>query len=565
MFLRILGAVILISLSAGTYFIVKESRFFEESLIQFSVPVSLVRGRTDSDTLVVLLHGFNQPSSNLDGVKNTLAALEVDQRKSFDIMQPELPLGAMSLASHFDITAELLIAVDQAWANRQRLGKPYQEIIFVGHSYGAMLARKLYLVAQGEQAKAKFEPQLIHAAAKVAADPIIEPRPWADKVTRLVLLAGMNRGWSISHHMSIPRAFMMQAGVGVAYIVEFCTGLLPGVDRRLPVIMSLRRGAPFITQLRLQWIAMERGWLNSGKANGTVTVQLLGTVDDLVSPEDNTDLVSGANFVYMEVPGSGHNSIVDMDAELFETLAEKESAEARRKVFRDALSVTAGEPGHLFGRDERLVVEPDVTDLIFIIHGIRDEGYWTKKIARRVKSLGSQFTNRKIATETSTYGYFPMLSFLIPGARQEKVEWLMDKFTQAKARYPNAIFHYVGHSHGTYLLTRALQDYPSVEFGQVVFAGSVVRKEFEWHKYVPTRVSAVLNYVASADWVVAFFPKALESLNVQDLGSAGHAGFSESIDNQRLIRARAVDEYYEASSFVSGGHGAALQEQMWDN
>ena len=44
-----------------------------------------------------------------------------------------------------------------------------------------------------------------------------------------------------------------------------------------------------------------------------------------------------------------------------------------------------------------------------------------------------------------------MLSFLRPGVRQEKVEWLMDRYTEAKAMYPKAKFHFVGHSHGTYL------------------------------------------------------------------------------------------------------------------
>jgi hypothetical protein len=44
-----------------------------------------------------------------------------------------------------------------------------------------------------------------------------------------------------------------------------------------------------------------------------VTVQLLGTIDDLVSPDDNIDLVSGKDFVYLEVPESGHRNVIDMD------------------------------------------------------------------------------------------------------------------------------------------------------------------------------------------------------------------------------------------------------------
>ena len=204
-----------------------------------------------------------------------------------------------------------------------------------------------------------------------------------------------------------------------------------------------------------------------------------------------------------------------------------------------------------------------ITDVIFVIHGIRDLGHWTKKIARRVlvaadqynSSLSASDSKLEFAIETSTYGYFPMLSFLTPGARQGKVQWLMDKYTEAKSLYPNAAFHYVGHSHGTYLLAKALEDYESVKFENVVFAGSVVRHKYEWETHIPNRINAVQNFVATGDWVVAFFPKALEMLGFQDLGSAGHDGFQVAEELQDL---------HEPDDYVTGGHGAALQEDMWN-
>ena len=60
----------------------------------------------------------------------------------------------------------------------------------------------------------------------------------------------------------------------------------------------------------------------------------------------------------------------------------------------------------------------------------------------------------------------------------------MDKYAEAKALFPNAEFSYVGHSNGTYLLARALTDYTCCSFKYVVFAGSVVRTDYNWSKYL---------------------------------------------------------------------------------
>lgn len=160
---------------------------------------------------------------------------------------------------------------------------------------------------------------------------------------------------------------------------------------------------------------------------------------------------------------------------------------------------------------------------------------------------------RLFETETSSYGYFPMLSFFWPAKRDEKVEWLMDQYAEAKGLYPKAKVSFVGHSNGTYLLAKALRKYPSCRFERVVFAGSVVRSDYPWDKFLGNgQVKGILNYVATSDWVVALFPKALETLNFQDLGSASHDGFQQ------------VQPKYQVQ-YVQGGHSAALDEKNWDD
>lgn len=500
----------------------------------------------ESRDLVVLLHGFAADSNGFEDVRNVLKDNpQLANSEGFqhaDIFAPDLPFGMYSVATPADVVAKLLTRIDEIWAERIARGEPYRRIVFVGHSMGALFARKLYIVANGENPEARFEPELKEALSNLGATPPDMPREWAQNVDRIILLAGMNRGWSINHHMSLWRATEMRIGVGLGHAISWFRG-------RFPIIFSIRRGSPFITQLRIQWLAMLAH--SDEKLTGdALTVQLLGSIDDLVSPDDNIDLVTGDQFVYLDVPGSGHLSVIQMTdtplgrgrASVFLTaLGEEPEKLIKMQVFQAQIPTPKG---------------PKVTDVVFVIHGIRDEGYWTQKIARRVIAKGKDI-GRNVVSETSSYGYFPMLSFLSPGARQSKVEWLMDRYTQAKATYPDAKFSFVGHSNGTYLLAKALSDYPAVRFENIVFAGSVVHRDYEWSQYIPDQAKAVLNFVATSDWVVAFFPNALQALSVQDLGSAGHDGFE--------IAARHPQVYELDRQYVTGGHGAALDETTWDS
>ena len=167
---------------------------------------------------------------------------------------------------------------------------------------------------------------------------------------------------------------------------------------------------------------------------------------------------------------------------------------------------------------------------------------------------------------TASYGYLAMLPFTLPWVRRRKVEWLMDRYTEAKAQYPNADLSYVGHSNGTYLAAAALQNYPAARFKRIVFAGSVVPRDYDWASLCGTsgaktetpRVEAVLNYVASADWVVALFPKGFEPFRRwMGLGSAGHSGFDQ-------FRRKTTDALQEVH-YVRGAHGAGVEESQWDD
>jgi pimeloyl-ACP methyl ester carboxylesterase len=493
-----------------------------------------------STDLVVLFHAFSKSPESLGHILDTIKGNL--KYANADILAPQLPFALFSMAEPGAVIARALSLVDRACANRAAQGAEYKNIVFIGHSMGALFVRKLYIAACGENRNTPLEKEIHDELEKIGAAPLDAPRSWAHSVSRLLLMASINRGWTISHHMAPLHAISFKIGSMIGRVIFWA-------KKRFPIIFSTRRGAPFVTQLRLQWLEMRKHAKNKGGIGKAITVQLLGSIDDLVSPDDNIDLVTGKDFIYLDVPASGHKNIIDMGHNTPE-------GRARREVLDSALSQSAKELKDIqvIPFDTRIQANKRVTDVIFVIHGIRDEGFWTRKIARRIASKGNE-RKRIIRSVTSSYGYFPMLSFFRPGARQAKVEWLMDQYTEAKARYPNAQFSYVGHSNGTYLLTKALQDYPAVKFERVVFAGSVVNIGYKWEQYTPGRVGAVLNFRADADWVVAFFPKALQSLQIQDLGSAGHDGFNS---------ASTVNQVFQPDLLVSGGHSTALQEKLWE-
>ena len=281
-----------------------------------------------------------------------------------DVLGPRMPFSWHSLQSLDEITTYVLGRVDSRWDEH------YENVFFIGHSLGGIIARKVYVVVNGPIPDVQFDPKL----------PVPEAKPWAQCVKRIILLAGTNRGWALSHHLSLKWTLILTP---VSWILSVW-GLL---NHRLALVFQFRRGAPFLTQLRLEWLALrkqakERQTNSSEK--GILTVQLLGSIDNIVSPEDIVDLVSGRDFVYLDLPFTDHLNVVEMDPT---RPKERDRAEMLRKALLDSpdsLKKDSVQISDLPPRNER----EKVRHVIFVVHGIRDAGYWTQKIARRVIKLG---------------------------------------------------------------------------------------------------------------------------------------------------------------------------------
>ncbi len=487
--------------------------------------------------LVVILHGWSTDPRSMGDLSNAARGAFVGEF-GVDLYVPKLAYSKWnSFASPDDVTSKLLGELDEIC-----VGDRYSRIILVGHSIGGVIARRLFLVAVGMN-------EIVPSEGSLQDQQI---RSWGVRICRIITLGALNRGWIRSGRLgwaeSLVTTLVAAAGHG-----------WPGT--KSPTLFQFRRGAPFIVGTRLQWLALQR----DPSRTRPVVVQLLGTQDNLVAPDDAVDFavdgVTASNYFYIELPQTNHGDAIVFTASrsdpdgcygerrknLFKAaLVEEGASLGGRSVRRDFLADTLPAPS-----DEQ------VKEVVFVIHGIREDGYWTRRVAQKILETAADRGDGKrdaYRTITASYGYFAMLPFIWPWLRRQKVEWFMDEFVGAVVRYPRAQFSYVGHSNGTYLLARALLDYPATTFRNVLFAGSVVRRDYDWRQMITSgRVRLVVNMVAAADWVVAIFPSGLESLRSFDLGGAGFGGFRQVVEGDELHEVR----------YVAGSHGAALVESQW--
>jgi len=362
--------------------------------------------------LIVVLHGLGKSPDKMRDVIDASAST----CPNADILAIPLPysgrLGIFSTEPAECIAGTVVRRIDSALATRaQEDPGGYASIILVGHSFGGVIARKVAILAHGERREARFEP-LIRS--------FVEPRPWADRIKRIVLLAGMSRGWTPDSCRNWYLAAKWTLGSWAGEIKALFSARLS--------IAGIRQGAPFIVQTRLQWLALtrprqDRSADHEASANNSddkqqearsiFLVQLLGADDDLVAPDDSVDFAcdagrDGANFALIELPFTTHDNAPfmkvptdDQRKHIVRAIAARElsvvckreglALQAKAYLFGRALSESGHELHDIKIRPEDMmdtpVIKPDkdVTDIVFVIHGIRDHGFWTQKIARAIK------------------------------------------------------------------------------------------------------------------------------------------------------------------------------------
>jgi hypothetical protein len=469
--------------------------------------------------LVVVTHGLGGSIERLQG----LLALAAEAYPEATIVTATYPVGVYSNSSPFLLSHRLEDGINRHFTDCKDKGAPYGRIVLVGYSAGALLIRKAFLYGLG---RLEDHPTFAQGLTRSVQD-------WAAAVERIVLLAGMNRGWSLEERRP-----------GFSFGEYWAAVVFGPVLQRLGVskfLYDIERGSPFVVNLRLQWVTTAA---KIGEKFPTV-VQILGSDDEYVGRADQMDLDTARGFYFLEAGKVDHTSVASV--ELHET--------ARRAVTsafiynRKQLAEKAAMVGPV--EDERRIAH-----YIFIRHGIRDTGEWMGLLEAELckRALNAKRPCRKDAkakepltkVDIDRYSYFGMLPFLIPALRNAKVREFLDSYTEAIAKTgnPDLPVDYIGHSHGTFILAKGLETYRTLKINKAVFANSVVNISYPWDKVTSlsggNRLRDIRNYSGDADIIVATFPRLFEKYTSSELGSAGYVGFDKSpaVNNHFVLRGR---------------------------
>lgn len=471
--------------------------------------------------LVVLVHGLPGRSQFESAI-----ALAREALPDSDLLVFDYDSRILSNASPYAIANKMERQIHEA-----HTAYKYSEIVLVGHSMGGMLLRKAFVWGSGlEEDREGFG---LHGA-----------RDWVSQVSRFVSLASINRGWSIDprpNNMGFFRYVSIWVGERLARFSQ--SGQLG---------LALQRGSPFVSDTRVQWIALNRG-MTSTPAKALQSIHLLGDRDDIVSRDDSMDLLVAKDTIFVTLQDTGHWEI----GSALNGGSSKADQDRREKI-RLALR---GEIDRLDpDKTVTLVEDSSVERIVYVMHGIRDYGEWTDTL-RSMIQREAVAEGAKLAVVNPKYGHFPMLPFLLYWDRQKKVRQFMDEYTENRVRFPNTdTFDYVGHSNGTYILASMLQNYATPQVDRVYFAGSVVPKHYPWRELADRgRVKHVANVVAAGDWVVALFPRFFEQIadwrevqpvrGLLDIGSGGFRGFQDAKDAKGRI---------QNVQFAEGAHGTGV-------
>ena len=476
----------------------------------------LIEGRDSREEsrarkLAVVVHGLSRGSASMHGPVKSLQA-----RGDTDVLVFGYNSGPLSVVDPYAVVGTIRHDIEHHFGEGA-----YDVVTLVGHDAGALLLRKAYVAAREDDGDAGS---------------------WAHAVDRFIFFEGLNRGWRIALPLyGLSRLF--DAG---------------------DLMVGIQKGSPFVADLQLQWLRLGReAKRGPGGAGRGVDGSPLPVVVNLRSATaqaedrnggegsaDSLDLLNTNCLVTQKLSlNTNRDNIVQFD--------DGADGEARRRSFEKWLALSTEE---LRARTRKPKPEGEglgVKRVVFMLHGIRDIGTWTRRLAPAYES-------DECKVITSSYGRFPIASFLLPWRRQEEVRWLMSRYTAAVARYPNCeSFDFIAHSNGTHLITSALESYDEFTARRLVFVGSVVPKGFRWSRHKrdsPTidedlgSYESLRNYVSATDVVVAVFPGFHESLArvlrfmTPSLGSGGFNGFDEGTDHEQMVR------------FVDEGHGGVLSE-----
>lgn len=537
----------------------------------YGIPHFLPWPEGQAPTLVVFAHEWGGTGASRwrlkrtlwgqSGDKNELAISEDEGRLTpnlreaplgpVDFLAPRYVHNPLSNADPKRVALEFQKAIHNQVKGREEAGNPYRSIVLVGYSAGSIILRKAMVWGLGQD-QDHWDRELgqnWHWNWALTED----GAQMSGMISRIVLIAGINRGWSLE---SRPKD--MSRSLYVAYkLLEFLAR--PGPFGRF--ILALERGEPFISNLRLQWLRL------ADRLGGLpTTIQLMGTIDDIVSRDDNRDVLALGDSHVLLVEYADHNGIMQLHDPKHGAYFRRRLDQALKgEIERDDIAETEAQRvrnGHLTSLETvtgmRSKQDEPISMIVLPVHGIRDNHDWCNHFRHK---LQRSLTSGRALCPSTSYGHLSILRFLLFPTRRRVVRWFVDLYTESVASVgdPTIPVHFVGHSNGTYLLARAMLDYEAVVIDRAVLTGSVVRRNFPWNDLRnQNRIGYLRNERAATDLIVGVFPGFYQQLSnllpgshsILDIGNGGLWGFDDPPVGQD------VERFY-----LDGGHGAGVREQ----
>ncbi|MCK6445277.1 MAG: alpha/beta fold hydrolase [Planctomycetes bacterium] len=441
---------------------------------------------TGTCDLAIVVHGWTKGPADMEEIASVLRECD-----------PNLAIRMWSYdASRFSNANPEGLAQDLEREIAELHSRARGRVILVGHSLGGLLLRRSYLTGLAR-----------------------DENGWAAQVDRIVLLAAPNRGTkAISRSLYLAAADALSRSYRVGELIR-----------------ATYRGAPFIVNLRLDWIReipkLERPPL---------VAQIVGNRDDVVSSADSLDGLQFRSAMLRELPNSTHASVVH----------KRESGAYIKEVLAAPLTTSAPV-------DDARGAERSKVFKALIVHGIRDYGDRFDQLRDAVSGVASSLGYQPLA-RAPRYQYFSALQFVNPLSRRAKVYEFADLYADLLATPPvDAPIHFAGHSFGTYLLGRSLRDYPAMRFEKAYFAGSVLHESFfsstgDGAGALGRQIGWLRNDIATEDWPVGILCSGLDKLNLAEfVGTGGFNGFTGIVEEDRHCENR----------YFPGGHGKALERE----
>ena len=453
--------------------------------------------------LVILVPGLRSRSSEWKPLRDRLATESPYAPGEAYWVTFEHGSGIYSFGGLRRLAEKLNALIETEWLRN----RSFEDVVLVAHSIGGLIVREAYLLASG-------------------AYPETKPSEWPRRTSRIVLFASINRG---IHTQSI---WWLRP---IAWSV-----------RTFPFLSSLRiadayRGSNFLTNLRVTWIrhigtlAKERNegkmWPDGRMKELPKVVQVLGTEDSLVRPEDSKDILG--------LPEAHHLHVYDADHSDVYKLGNCDT-DARFAVFRQAFC------GDFPLNSSTTFPDSPIRRVIFILHGIRasNTDAWISALENHI----SNFDRDGTIVRRPTYGYFTVAQFALPSVRRRNIAIFQDWYTELLSEYPWAEFSIVAHSNGTYILGHSLLAIHGLRFSNIVLVGSVLPQNF-WNNFERSKLdfqtNRIWNHRANRDWSVALLCSGLRGIGMRDIGTSGFAGFHG-------------DSVAEEVAYYDGGHSEAL-------